>query len=139
MAFNTSFLWTGPIAILTTGILAVVFKNSRSASSDPKVDACTQTPSLCLSTYLSRISQRLSSISAFASYTSWSVLALNSSEPAIAFSRPGAAIFIPMEPLIFWWWIYSALTLISFNGYGVNKALIYVTIGPLKPWSTIVS
>ena len=55
IAFITSFLWTGPIEILTTGILDV-FKNSSKASREPKVEAWTQTPSYDLSTYLSRIS-----------------------------------------------------------------------------------
>jgi len=32
-------LWTGPIEIDATGILAVVFKNSRRASKEPSVDA----------------------------------------------------------------------------------------------------
>jgi hypothetical protein len=50
-AFKTSFLWTGPILMLVTGIF-IVFKNSRRASKEPRVEAYTQTPWLVLSTYL---------------------------------------------------------------------------------------
>ena len=57
----------------------------------------------------------------------------------MAFSRPGALILIPMAPFSFWWCIYSPLTLISFIGYGVSSALIFVRIGPFKPDITIVS
>jgi len=39
VAFRTSFLCTGPIVIAETGILAVVLRNSSSASSEPRVDA----------------------------------------------------------------------------------------------------
>ena len=39
----TSLLCTGPMFIPDTGIL-LTFKKSRSASNDPRVDACTQTP-----------------------------------------------------------------------------------------------
>lgn len=77
VAFKTSFLWTGPIEIDATGILAVVFKNSRSASKEPNVEAWTQTPSEFLSTYLSKISIKLSSISAFAAAISASLFALS--------------------------------------------------------------
>jgi hypothetical protein len=69
--------------MLQTGILEVL-RNSSKASKDPNVEAWTHTPSLVLSTYFSRISIRLPSISAFASSISYYVFALNNSEPAIA-------------------------------------------------------
>jgi hypothetical protein len=79
----------------------VVFRNSRSASKEPRVEAKTQTPSEFLSTYLSKISIKLSSIYALAAAISASPVAFNNSEPAIACSRLGAEILIPIAPLIF--------------------------------------
>ena len=122
IAFKTLFLWTGPMAMLVTGILDSL-RNSRRASKEPRVDAYTQTPSWVLSTYLSIISNIPSWISAHAASTSSGVDALRSSEPAIAYSRLGAAILIPMAPLIFSWETYSFLTLSSFIGWGVKRAL----------------
>lgn len=46
LALITSFLCTGPMLIPDTGILtASERRNSSSASNEPSVDACTQTPS----------------------------------------------------------------------------------------------
>ena len=46
----TSRLFTGPMAMPATGIFtASDLRNSKSASSEPRVDACTYTPSPVLS------------------------------------------------------------------------------------------
>lgn len=92
-----SFLWTGPMLIPETGIL-LDLRKSRSASKDPRVLACTQTPRPDLSIELRRdvksdmISSRKSSSSSSGPQTS-------KREPAIAFSRSGAVIFTPNAAL----------------------------------------
>ena len=79
------------------------------------------------------ISMMDDSISYLASSISLAPLHFISSAPAMAYSSPGAEILIPIAPLISLWCMYSALTLISFIGCGVKRALTCVTMAPLKP------
>lgn len=68
-----------------------------------------------------------------------SLLATSKGVPATAYSRPGADILTPLAAIISSWYKNSFLTLISFMGCGVRRALTFVTIGPLNPKSTIWS
>mmetsp|Transcript_13234 Transcript_13234/g.20967 ORF Transcript_13234/g.20967 Transcript_13234/m.20967 type:complete len:249 (-) Transcript_13234:2689-3435(-) len=136
-AFFTSFLWTSPMPTSKTGIFISARKPS-SASKDPKVLALTYTPTGCFSKPL-RMLSKVSSTCSLSSSMSSSGPTTSISEPATASSRPGAQIFTPIDVLIFAWWTYSPLTLISFMGCGVSSARMVVTIGPFMPAKTIWS
>mmetsp|Transcript_62284 Transcript_62284/g.157398 ORF Transcript_62284/g.157398 Transcript_62284/m.157398 type:complete len:234 (-) Transcript_62284:3037-3738(-) len=141
-AFLTSFFCTSPMPMSKTGIFMSDKKESK-ASKEPKVLAFTYTPagsfSIDCKMLASSGSKQASSISAFTSSRSSSGPTTRSSLPAMASSKPGAQILMPMDVLIFSWCTYSLFTRISFIGCGVSKARIVVTIGPLMPAMTIWS
>mmetsp|Transcript_12637 Transcript_12637/g.38681 ORF Transcript_12637/g.38681 Transcript_12637/m.38681 type:complete len:222 (+) Transcript_12637:784-1449(+) len=137
---TTSFLYTGPMLMPETGILDVL-RNSKSASSEPSVDACTYTPSPVLSTErrMEEKSFITSSLSSSSSSAHPGSCTTSSCVPATAFSRPSAAIFTPCAASISLWCRYCPLTLISRKGCGVSRARTFVTMGPSRPHTTIVS
>mmetsp|Transcript_19071 Transcript_19071/g.32059 ORF Transcript_19071/g.32059 Transcript_19071/m.32059 type:complete len:294 (-) Transcript_19071:936-1817(-) len=136
-AAMTSRLFTGPMLITDTGIFtASDLRNSRSASSDPKVDAWTQTPSPDLSTE-DRMLLMSEETSFLSSSSSSSGPSTNTGVPARTLSRPVATIFTPCAPLISLWWMYDPFTRISRIGCGVTRARICVTTGPEMPQHTM--
>mmetsp|Transcript_253 Transcript_253/g.293 ORF Transcript_253/g.293 Transcript_253/m.293 type:complete len:249 (+) Transcript_253:730-1476(+) len=139
LALSTSRLWTGPILIPETGILtASLSRKVSSASNDPRVEACTQTPSPPLST-LEKMSVMSSMTASLSSSSESSGVMTNIEVPATAVSRPGATIFTPIAALISLWSINWPLMRSSRRAWGVFRALIRVTSGPPRPQTTILS
>mmetsp|Transcript_3196 Transcript_3196/g.8464 ORF Transcript_3196/g.8464 Transcript_3196/m.8464 type:complete len:229 (+) Transcript_3196:1002-1688(+) len=139
LARSTSFLCTGPMLMPDTLMLTSgEARKVSSASSEPRVDACTHTPSPPLSTF-----EKMSAISAmaaiFSSSSSSSGVTTNMDVPATAVSRPGATILTPMAAVTSLWSMSSPFTRISFITCGVFSALMRVTMGPLRPHTTTLS
>mmetsp|Transcript_33806 Transcript_33806/g.74950 ORF Transcript_33806/g.74950 Transcript_33806/m.74950 type:complete len:223 (-) Transcript_33806:1550-2218(-) len=139
LALSTSFLCTGPMLMPDTGMLtSSLLRKASRASREPRVEACTHTPSPPLSTLL-----KMSAMSAIAaslsSSSSSSGPTTNIEVPATAVSRPGATILTPMAARISLWSIRAPFTRISRSTCGVLSALIRVTIGPPRPHTTILS
>jgi len=60
--------------------------------------------------------------------------------PATALSNPGAAILTPVAAFTSLTWLnFAFLSLISANGFGSRRALIFVTIGSLRLPTTTVA
>mmetsp|Transcript_70048 Transcript_70048/g.160604 ORF Transcript_70048/g.160604 Transcript_70048/m.160604 type:complete len:212 (-) Transcript_70048:647-1282(-) len=136
-ALITSRLCTGPMLMDATGMVEFRRK-SRRASSAPSVEACTCTP--LLSFEMSFItSSRSSMTESFSSSILSSFPAISTWVPAMAPSRPCAAILTPIAARIALWCTYSPLTRISFIGCGVSSVRTTVTTGPLKVQTTMVS
>ncbi|KAH3681095.1 hypothetical protein WICPIJ_007955 [Wickerhamomyces pijperi] len=134
VAFITSLLKTGPNPMDMTGIF-MSFKKSKRASREPKVDACTVTPLPEVSTE-SNNPVKSSITSSISSSSSSSGPTTNKREPATAFSKSLAAILTPRAAFTSLWCMYSDLIRNSLDGGGVNRALIFVTIGPFIPHNT---
>mmetsp|Transcript_24051 Transcript_24051/g.43940 ORF Transcript_24051/g.43940 Transcript_24051/m.43940 type:complete len:411 (-) Transcript_24051:48-1280(-) len=135
----TSFLWMGPMPAFATGMggLHSLRRNSSSASSAPRVEACTMTP--CGSIFSELITDMSFITSSLMSSTSSSGPTTMTLVPATTFSICCALIFTPMAALRVLWWMYSDLMRSSRFGGGVSSALMVVTTGPSRVAQTMVS
>mmetsp|Transcript_43723 Transcript_43723/g.135017 ORF Transcript_43723/g.135017 Transcript_43723/m.135017 type:complete len:640 (-) Transcript_43723:27-1946(-) len=130
-------LCSGPSEMADTGIFDSLRKE-RSASSAPRVDDWTVTPTPLLSTS-ARISLTSDMMSFFIFSTSSPGFTTYIGVPGTASSRSCAEILRPMAARSFLWCTYSPLTRSSFIGCGVSRARTWVTMGPLRPHTMMVS
>mmetsp|Transcript_24788 Transcript_24788/g.81080 ORF Transcript_24788/g.81080 Transcript_24788/m.81080 type:complete len:267 (+) Transcript_24788:2071-2871(+) len=135
----TSRLCTGPMEMPETGICtASLSRKARRASSEPRVEAWTYTPSPVRST-LWRMALMSLITSSLRSSTSSAGVRRCSCVPATAFSRSCATSLMPCAATISLWCMYCDLTRSSRSGCGVRSARTLVTIGPSRPATTTVA
>mmetsp|Transcript_67047 Transcript_67047/g.112235 ORF Transcript_67047/g.112235 Transcript_67047/m.112235 type:complete len:237 (+) Transcript_67047:620-1330(+) len=140
MVLRMCFLWMGPMLTVATGIGGLQsFKKARRASSDPRVEAWTDTPRSWVSMPFRILSTLTASFSFSISSSEASSGMVNRYEPATAWSSSVAEIFTPWAARISLWCTYSPLTRISFRGWGVRSARMWVMMGPLRPPRMMVS